>query len=198
MSESGVRFFFRLCESENWDGTSTFIPNENEDEWIRKGLTDSDFQCSSTPSGDDSDWAFGHMAADPRFERQGAPDPGDVYQYDIGRGAGFVGKKKSDGKQYLVLYPRELQHLTDPDIVRRILPRAGPAGGKRGSPIEGAAEVNIAFSIDENQEMIELDLDSSDFTIVGDFYIHSTGLRLNRSSLQKCLSSQRRSVRFKP
>ena len=100
--------------------------------------------------------------------------------------------------QYLVLYPQELVHLTNPDIARRILPRAGPAGIKRGSPIRGAAQVNIAFSIDAGQEIIEIDLNSSDFTIVGDYYIHSTGLRLNKSALEKCLDNRRRSVRYKP
>jgi len=199
MSVDGIKFFVRVCDSEKWDGSGTYIPNENEDEWIRGGFTDPDFRCSKIPGGgDDSDWAFGHMAADTRWNRTGGSVAPYPYSYQKGTGIGVVGKRISDNKQCLVIYPKELMHMNDADIKERILTRCGDASKTRCSPIYGAAEVNIAFSIDDSQKIIEIDFDSSDFTVSGDYYVYKSGLKLHKKALDKCLASSRKSIRFRP
>lgn len=201
--EGSFAHFVRVCNSKSWDGTSKFEPNKNEDEFIRSGLTDSDF--TFIDSGENR-FVFGHMAADKRWRKGGSKAP-TSYDYTKNTGIGFVGTNNHNQK-FLVISPMKLIHMSD-DSISSKLPGFSTANPKRTAlagitaNIRDAAEVNVIFSREspnnENHDMISLDDISLDFTIVGDYYQHnSTKIKLNRFALDKCLKNYRFGVKYNP
>jgi len=195
-------FFVRVCNSKFWDGTTNFVPNEREDELIRLGLNNPDFTFLDPDS--ERIFAFGHMAADQRFNRKGGSTPGTPYVYSKGTGLGFVGTN-NEGIPVLVLYPEIVKHLTDASIKLK-LPLFKLANAERArlastpADINGSAEVNIKFtpnSPSSNHKIIPLDNLGVDFSFDGVCYQHnSTKIRLNKVALDKAINNFKQSVVF--